>query len=104
MKNDWVYTGTKQDRYMWALKKDAQKRGSVRKDGWPTLAYLEEWRKYADRLLDAGFELESVYGKQDYTLRQLWQDVDAFLYRCSLDFGRDVLGRPSTKIFASWFK
>ena len=29
----WKYEGSKADKYMWALKKDAMKRGETREDG-----------------------------------------------------------------------
>jgi hypothetical protein len=102
-KNKWGYQGTKEDKYLWALKKDAQKKGQTRKDGWPSYDYLTKWLEYADRQLDGGFDNAYVFDGE-YTIEKLYEGVDDFLYRCSLEFGPDVLGRASDKKLRSWFK
>ena len=103
MEKKWRYTGTREDKYMWALKKHAEKKGQTRPDGWPSFAYLDRWLEYADRQLDAGFE-NCYIADEGYTLNDLHSVVDDFLYRCDLDFGCDVLGRPSERKRMSWFK
>ena len=102
---EWKYQGDKEDKYMWALKKDAEKKGETRDDGWPTGAYLNRWYEYANSITDGGMESSFLGDYNDnYTLYELWELVDHFLYHCHLQFGNDVLGRPSQKSWNSWFR
>jgi hypothetical protein len=100
----WRYQGDKADKYMWALKKDAEKKGEVREDGWPSGNYLQRWYNYANDVTDGGMEASFVGSYDDsYGLSELWSLVDHFLYHCQLRFGNDVLDRPSQNKYRSWF-
>ena len=98
----WHYEGTREDKYMWALKKDAEKKGMTRPDGWPSKEYLNQFNEYADHLFDAGFD--NTVTEEDYSLATLHGYVENFLCRYDLEFGNDVLGRPSMRERKSWFK
>lgn len=102
---EWKYQGSKVDKYMWALKKDAMKRGETREDGWPSENYIYRWFEYAENVTDGGMSasFSNVYG-YDYSISELWEMVDHFLYHCKLRFGNDVLGRRSQNTFHSWFR
>jgi hypothetical protein len=100
--NTWRYEGTLEDKYMWALKKDAEKRRMTRPDGWPSKAYIDKFNDYADRLFDSGYD--NTITSEDYSLETLHSYVENFLYRYNLEFDGDVLGRPSMRERKSWFK
>ena len=101
--NQWKYEGTREDRYMWALKKDAEAKGMTREDGWPSYEYIQKWLNHADHQFEAGFDI-GVSGP-DYSLSNLWDCVDNYLYRRDLETGPDVLGRQQFGNRGSnWFK
>ena len=99
----WKYQGSEEDKFMWALKKDAEAKGQVRMDGWPSIEYIKKFVEYADGLFGAGFENSYIFNN-DYSLEDLYGLVDDFIYRRKLEFNGDVLGRPSQNKYRTWFK
>lgn len=98
---EWKYQGTKVDKYMWALKKDAEKKNQTREDGWPSVQYLQNWYDYATNEVDSDLS-EFDINYDDYSLSSLWSAVDSFLYLRSLRQS-DVLGRPTFRRHYRWF-